>query len=199
MFLRGYLLFYFPDPSPLSLCNYASHTTEYFPHATDVQKFIMCDQNRNQYIGLCPVNQTNCIQFTSGCKYSNPCSPDAMLKKDLYFVDPCAESERYIQCSHLGIAEVLYCGERKFWNPDTKACVYKYVHNVFLGTENSNISNPCLHSTADHVYFPYPHEPTKYIFCDSKGNAFESACHGELWNQQTRTCIKSSPQFVTVG
>ena len=159
----------------------------------------MCDQHETRFIGLCPVNQTNCIRFTSGCKYTNPCTPDAILNDKMFYSDPCADPETFIQCNHFGVAEVLSCGGRKLWNQDTHTCVYKYVHNVLLGSEVANISNPCLHNHEEHAYFPYPLEPAKYIFCDAKGNAFESTCRSGIWNQQTKSCMQSSPQIVPIG
>ena len=191
--------FFFLDSSVPSLCAFGSHTLKYFPHPTDLTKFIMCDQNRKQYIGLCPVNQSNCVQFTSGCKYSNPCSPDAILDNKQYFGDPCGDPESYIRCSQFGVAEVLSCGGNKFWNQDRKTCVFKYVHNVLLGTDDPTLSNPCLHNHEVHAYFPYPNDPAKYIFCDADGNAFESKCHTGLWNEQTRTCVEKAPQTHPVG
>ena len=158
----------------------------------------MCDQNRNQFIGLCPVNQSVCVQLTSGCKYANPCTRDAVLIGKLHHSDPCGDPETYILCSHFGVAEVLNCGDRKLWHQDTKVCVFKYVHNVLLGTEVTTIPNPCLHNHQPHAYFPYPHDSAKYIFCDADGNAFESRCRQGIWNQQTQTCVSIAPP-VPIG
>ena len=159
----------------------------------------MCDRNEHRFVGLCPSNQTSCMRFTSGCKYTNPCTPEAIANGEHFFSDPCADPQTYVQCSQFGVAEALNCGFNKLWNQNTHACVYKYVHSVLLGIDVGNISNPCLYNHEEHAYFPFPQQPSKYIFCDANGNAFESSCRSGTWNQQTKSCEQSSPQGVPIG
>lgn len=183
----------------LNLCDPRDHTVQYFPHPVDTSKFIMCDQHAQAFVGLCPVNQSQCTQNTSGCQYSNPCTSHAILDGHLLHNDPCGSQSHHIACTHFGVALISTCRTGQTWNQDSQACVFKYVHDssVIGNPAVTSIYNPCIHEHADHVYFPYPGDSKKYILCDIRGNAFALLCGDGQWNQQTKTCIRvAPPNFV---
>ncbi|KAL4219313.1 hypothetical protein ACF0H5_021892 [Mactra antiquata] len=186
------------DKSIPYLCNPQSHSIEYFPHPVDPKKFIMCDQHEQTYVVLCPVDQPppNCLQLTSGCKYSNPCTHEVIVSGKMSQSDPCGDQSKYIECTQFGIAKLKSCPPGRQWNQDTSFCVFQYVRDIknVANPDVKTIANPCIHSHADHVYFPYPGRPNKYILCDVHGNAFANDCPpNSLWNQQTKTCTMVSP------
>jgi len=196
-----YFYFVFPftmnlilDPDAPFLCDPRNNTIEIYPHPTDFHKFIMCDQNDNTFVRLCPFGVADCNYVTSGCKYSNPCTQQEILAGNMYQHDPCGNQTNYVICTSLGIAEVTQCPRTRIWNHDTLHCVFEYVHDPSIPGSGSipSIANPCLHVHSDHVYFPYPGDVTKYIFCDQFGNAFARSCPGGIWNEQSKTCVSGS-------
>lgn len=159
----------------------------------------MCDQHDQAFVGLCPVGSLNCHQITSGCKYSNPCTRDAVLNGRLSHNDPCGNQSNYLTCTHFGIAQFSQCPLERVWNQDTNFCVFRYVHNASAIGANAmvtSIDNPCIHEHQDHVYFPFPGDVNKYILCDIRGNAYVNKCRDGRWNQQTKTCTTVSPPDV---
>jgi hypothetical protein len=176
----------------LDLCDPANSSLEFYPHPVDAHKFIMCDQHDTIFVGLCPIETLPCRQMGSGCTYSNPCANKGLLNGDMYHNDPCGNQSVYVTCTHFGIALRSTCSLGRIWNDDTSSCVFKDVrNNTAIGmTGIAGISNPCIHEHSDHVYFPYPGDIGKYIFCDSHGNAFAKTCTTGHWNQQTKTCTE---------
>lgn len=181
-----------------NLCDPNNRSLEYFPHPVDPHKFIMCDQHDQAFVGLCPVSQSKCVQITSGCKYSNPCTSDALLDSKLSHNDPCGNQSNYIACTHFGFARLSECAPERIWNQDTNYCVFKNVRNTTAVGSPAilTITNPCIHEHADHVYFPYPDDFNKYIFCDNHGNAFAQKCRKGHWNQQTKSCTTVAPPNI---
>lgn len=179
-----------------NLCDPTNHSIEFFPHPVDAQKFVMCDQHGKLFEGLCPIEKLPCVQTGSGCTYSNPCfNNEGLLNGDVHHNDPCGNQTVHVTCTHFGIALRSSCSFGRIWNEDTAACVFKEVHNsTSVGIAGiTGISNPCIHEHTDHVYFPYPGDSSKYIFCDEYGNAFANTCSAGHWNQQTKTCTDVKP------
>ncbi|XP_045188626.2 uncharacterized protein LOC123546436 [Mercenaria mercenaria] len=181
-----------------NLCDPNNRSIEYFPHPTDPHKFIMCDQHDQAFVGLCPIEKLPCVQISSGCKYTNPCTSEATLSGKMYHNNPCGNQTDYITCTHFGVAQRSACPPERIWNGDTSFCVFKHVHDSSaIGIPAiTGIDNPCIHEHADHVYFPYPGDTSKYILCDIHGNAFANKCRDGHWNQQTKTCTTVSPPNV---
>lgn len=185
-----------PDPDGPFLCDPKNQSLERYPHPVDTEKFYLCDRDDSTYLGLCPVMLPGCTQFTSGCKYTNPCTKEALLTGEMEHIDPCAEANVHVTCTHQGVAEVMHCPTYRMWNEDTKHCVSEYVHDPRTNTFYKNITNPCIHSHEEHAYFPFPSNPAMYIFCDLHGDAFASTCRVGVWNEQMKSCTEKSAQLL---
>ncbi|KAH3791329.1 uncharacterized protein LOC127836820 [Dreissena polymorpha] len=179
------------DTVTQNLCDSRNRSVETYPHPVDNHKFLMCDQADNLYVGICPVGITSCVHTSSGCKYSNPCSPELLLSGVRSQMEPCGNQSNYVTCTSLGVAEVTSCPPAQVWNHDTARCVFKYVHaitGIGSNADDQSVVNPCIHAHEDHMYFPYPGASNKYIFCDHYGNAYAQTCRSGVWNEQMKIC-----------
>lgn len=178
------------------LCDPANKSLETYPHPVDSNKFYMCDRSDNTFLGLCPVGLGSCTQFTSGCKYANPCTLEALNGGKLHHEDPCGNLDKYVTCTQQGVSEVISCPPNRIWNEDTSHCVFEAVYDPKANTFYTNVTNPCTHAHGEHVYFPFPSKPSMYIFCNQFGDAYASTCKDGVWNEQMRACTQKSTSLV---
>lgn len=184
------------DSSVPPLCDYNNHSLERYPHPVDPGKFYVCDRDDIAYLGLCPVNMPKCIQFSSGCEYTNPCEDASILGEQQMFNDPCAKTGNYITCTRSGVAEVMDCPVYRIWNEDTQHCVFEFVHDPKTNTFYTNMTNPCTHAYGDHEYFPFPTNPKMFIFCNKFGDGYASSCQEGVWNEQMKTCTQKTATLI---
>lgn len=114
----------------------------YFPHPSDIKKFIQCDLLSRMYIVQCPTGET--YDFTtSSCSNGNsqppisttptplptttqapnPCTSANIAQGNIYFPFP-TDPTKFIQCAPNGLPQLGSCNPGMIWNQQRLACVF---------------------------------------------------------------------------
>ncbi|KAL3871107.1 hypothetical protein ACJMK2_039126 [Sinanodonta woodiana] len=185
-----------PDRKSTNICGGPAPQPRFYPNVNDNTTFLICDRKGDLYLGLCPLN-SRCVLFSTECKNTNPCTSELIMSGVQFHQEQCGDPSTYIRCSQYGVAEVKPCTRDLVWDQVSRRCIFRFIHSVLSGTDNKNITNPCTHAQGEHIYYPYPSDPSKYIFCDGNGNGFENNCPPQmLWNQMIKSCVNPEPLMI---
>jgi len=194
-------------PSP---CSSAPNTQFYFPHPTDISKFLQCDIYKRMYIIQCPqgevydasvtacrpvvvatqppmvvtatpITQAPVINFNNG----NPCTQLAITRGLIYF-PVVGDKTMFIECDLAGNPSRLSCATGLMWDQGMLSCVYP----INAGSNNvlptistgSGMVNPCTAAalSSGHYFFPHPAAGDKFLQCNQYGQVFEVSCPAGL-------------------
>lgn len=211
-------------PSP---CKNNPSNRVYFPHPTDITKFLQCDIYSRMYIIQCPQGEVydnsravctpqNAATNTpvvapvvtqappvTQAPVSNPCTRTAISRGQLYF-PVSGDKTKFIECDLAGNPQTLACPNGLLWDQGMLSCVYPIVATGNPPVQPTSglpttVTNPCNAAAikSNHFFFPHP-DATKFIQCDLWGQSFVVSCpSGLIWNAYLETCYRS--QTVVVG
>ncbi|XP_053388243.1 uncharacterized protein LOC128551418 [Mercenaria mercenaria] len=142
---------------------------------------------------LQPTKQTlPSLNCTEPWNFQSPCNESTVQAGVTKFPHP-ASHHKFLICDASGKTYSAYCPPNEVFHAGCSSCappLQRFSASCQLFKDD--FTNPCSKENviAGNLTFPYPNSSTKYIRCDTLGNAWVEEClSGSLWDQANLVCM----------